>query len=122
MRVERLLDRPIISADLHPSIGANIQGPSLIRVPDWIAGRLGDYYLYFADRKGRYIRLAYADNLLGPMASGTQGCRTVGFGHRGDVGLEGLAAKPHDRHTHVADGDMKALSKARWPRPCRARP
>ena len=38
----------------------------MIRVPDWIVGRLGDYYLYFADHKGRYIRLAYADNLLGP--------------------------------------------------------
>jgi hypothetical protein len=54
VRVERLLDGPIISPDLHPSIGVNIQGPSLIRVPDWIGGRLGDYYLYFADHKGRY--------------------------------------------------------------------
>ena len=31
-----------------------------------MSGRLGNYYLYFADHKGRYIRLAYADNLLGP--------------------------------------------------------
>ena len=66
MRVQRLLDGPIISADLHPSIGRNIQGPSMIRAPDWIESRLGDYYLYFADHKGRYIRLAYADSLLGP--------------------------------------------------------
>jgi hypothetical protein len=66
VRVKRLLDGPIISSDLHPSIGVNIQGPSMIRVPDWIEGRLGDYYLYFADHKGRYIRLAYTDNLLGP--------------------------------------------------------
>jgi hypothetical protein len=66
VRVERVLDRPIISSDLHPSIGANIQGPSLIRTPDWIEGGLGEYYLYFADHKGRYIRLAYADNLRGP--------------------------------------------------------
>jgi hypothetical protein len=66
VRVERLLDGPIISAGLHPSIGPNIQGPSVIRVPDWIEGRRGDYYLYFADHKGRYIRLAFADNLLGP--------------------------------------------------------
>jgi hypothetical protein len=65
-RLERLLDKPIISPDLHPNIGVNIQGPSLIRIPDWIEGRLGDYYLYFADHKGRYIRLAYANNLLGP--------------------------------------------------------
>jgi len=66
VRVQRLLDGPIISTDLHPSIGLNIQGPSMIRAPDCIEGRLGDYYLYFADHKGRYIRLAYADNLLGP--------------------------------------------------------
>jgi len=66
VRVERLLDRPIITPELHPSIGPNIQGPSLIRVPDWAPGRLGRYYLYFADHKGRYIRLAYADDLLGP--------------------------------------------------------
>jgi hypothetical protein len=66
MRVHRLLDRPIVTADLHPSIGTNIQGPSMIRVPDWIADRLGDYYLYFADHKGGYIRLAYADRPEGP--------------------------------------------------------
>lgn len=66
VQVTRLLDRPIIGPDLHPSIGANIQGPSLIRVPDWIEDRLGAYYLYFADHKGSYIRLAYADHLTGP--------------------------------------------------------
>src|SRR5438045_878998 len=66
MRVQRLLDKPIVAPGLHPSIGVNIQGPSMIRVPDWIEGRLGDYYLYFADHKGRYIRLAYADHLAGP--------------------------------------------------------
>ncbi len=66
IRVERPLDAPIITPDSHPSIGDNIQGPSLIRVPDWVAAPLGRYYLYFADHKGRYIRLAYADDLLGP--------------------------------------------------------
>ncbi len=66
VRVERLLDRPIITPALHPSIGENIQGPSLIRVPEWVPGRLGRYYLYFADHKGRYIRLAHADALTGP--------------------------------------------------------
>jgi hypothetical protein len=66
VRIRRLLDRPIITADLHPTIGVNIQGPSMIRVPDWIGNRLGDYYLYFADHKGSYIRLAYADHPAGP--------------------------------------------------------
>jgi hypothetical protein len=66
MRAHRLLDRPIISPELDPSIGVNIQGPSAIRVPDWVPGRLGTYYLYFADHKGSYIRLAYADRVTGP--------------------------------------------------------
>ena len=65
-RVERLLERPIITPGTHPSIGQNIQGPSLIRVPGWVPDALGRYYLYFADHKGSYIRLAYADSLLGP--------------------------------------------------------
>ena len=66
VRVERLLDAPIIRPQLHPSIGTNIQGPSLIRVPDWIEAPLGKYYLYFADHKGSYIRLAYSEDLQGP--------------------------------------------------------
>lgn len=66
MRVTRLHNAPIITPDLHPSIGHNIQGPSLIRVPDWVSEPLGSYYLYFADHKGRYIRLAYTDDLCGP--------------------------------------------------------
>jgi len=66
VRVERLLDAAIITPATHPSIGDNIQGPSLIRVPDWVENPLGRYYLYFADHKGSYIRLAYADALRGP--------------------------------------------------------
>ena len=66
VKVTRLLDKPVIGPDIHPSIGINIQGPSLIRVPNWVENPLGKYYLYFADHKGLYIRLAYADNLTGP--------------------------------------------------------
>ena len=66
VRVERLLDAPIIDASTDPSIGTNIQGPSLIPAPDWLEAPLGRYYLYFADHKGGYIRLAYADALTGP--------------------------------------------------------
>jgi hypothetical protein len=46
--------------------GGNINGPSLIRTPKWLPGRLGAYYLYFAHHTGTYIRLAYADRLEGP--------------------------------------------------------
>lgn len=66
IEVVRLKDGPIIDPATHPSLGQNIQGPSLIRVPEWLPNPLGRYYLYFADHKGRYIRLAYADELAGP--------------------------------------------------------
>ncbi|MBX7257532.1 MAG: hypothetical protein K1Y02_14310 [Candidatus Hydrogenedentes bacterium] len=46
--------------------GKNINGPSLIRVPEWLPNPLGKYYLYFAHHGGKYIRLAYSDNLAGP--------------------------------------------------------
>ncbi len=81
LRVERLLDAPIIGPDLDPSIGENIQGPSLIRVPDWISEPLGRYYLYFADHKGRYIRLAYADDLLGPWSIHAPGSLQIEHSH-----------------------------------------
>lgn len=66
MRVTRLGNGPIITSALGPSIGTNIQGPSLIAAPPWIEEPLGRYYLYFADHKGDHIRLAFADDLTGP--------------------------------------------------------
>jgi hypothetical protein len=73
VRVKRLHDGPIIYPQLDSSLGNNIQGPSLIRVPEWVSNPLGRYYLYFADHKGRYIRLAYADQLTGPWKIYTPG-------------------------------------------------
>ena len=78
MKARRLLDQPIVGPDLHPSIGVNIQGPSLIRVPDWVPNPLGRYYLYFADHKGSYIRLAYADAVIGPWTIHTPGSLHLG--------------------------------------------
>ena len=81
VRVERLGDGPIITPDLHASIGENIQGPSLIRAPEWLEDPLGAYYLYFADHKGRYIRLAYADDLLGPWTIHPPGSLQIADSH-----------------------------------------
>jgi hypothetical protein len=66
MKIERLPDNPIITPDLDPAIGENINGPSLVRVPEWIENPLGKYHLYFASHSGKYIRLAYADSIAGP--------------------------------------------------------
>jgi hypothetical protein len=44
----------------------NVNGPSVIRVPDWVDGPLGRYYMYFAHHRGSFIRFAFADDLNGP--------------------------------------------------------
>ncbi|MCC7494836.1 MAG: hypothetical protein IT204_20945 [Fimbriimonadaceae bacterium] len=65
--VRRVTPAPIISPAMLPGRdGHNLNGPSLIRAPDWLPQRLGRYYLYFAHHSGRYIRLATADQLSGP--------------------------------------------------------
>lgn len=55
---------------LHPGsqvrLGTNVNGPCLIRVPEWVTNPLGRYYLYFAHHQGTFIRLAYADFPEGP--------------------------------------------------------
>ncbi len=70
LTARRLQHNPIITPDTPgydaAELGQNINGPSLIRTPDWLPGRLGRYYLYFAHHQGRHIRLAFADDLAGP--------------------------------------------------------
>jgi hypothetical protein len=66
IKIKRLADSPIIYPEMDSRLGSNINGPSLIRVPDWVEKPLGKYYLYFAAHKGKYIRLAYADRIDGP--------------------------------------------------------
>ncbi|HSI56754.1 MAG TPA: hypothetical protein VLA16_04305 [Ideonella sp.] len=66
MKALRCSRHPLIERASDPSLGNNINGPSLIRVPDWLPHPLGRYYLYFAHHQGRHIRLAFADELGGP--------------------------------------------------------
>lgn len=66
VKVQRLPHNPIISYDSSETLGTKINGPSLIRVPDWIENPLGKYYLYFAHHDGKFIRLAYANQVEGP--------------------------------------------------------
>jgi hypothetical protein len=63
----RVSASPIIRESMLPSEeGVSINGPSLIRVPDWVPHPLGRYYLYFAHHAGESLRLAYADHIEGP--------------------------------------------------------
>ena len=57
--------------------GDNINGPSLIKVPDWVENPLGKYYLYFAHHNGKTIRLAYSDNVTGPYTIHNKGVLSV---------------------------------------------
>lgn len=71
-RTVPLLDQPILPTASQRAAATghlNINGPSLIRVPEWIADALGRYYLYYADHKGSEIKLAYADDLAGPWSA-----------------------------------------------------
>ena len=70
----RSSNNPLVTAAMSPRLSAlsqqqgftNINGPTVIRVPDWVTDPLGTYYMYFAHHKGDFIRMAYADNLDGP--------------------------------------------------------
>lgn len=69
LEVLRLPGNPIVHdalAGLEGEIGANVNGPSLVRVPDWLPQPLARYYLYFAHHHGDFIRLALADRVEGP--------------------------------------------------------
>ena len=62
----RLAQNPLITIATSPSLGDNVNGPSIIRVPSWLPHPLGRYYAYFGHHKGHFIRLAYADAITGP--------------------------------------------------------
>lgn len=90
----RLSSNPIIKPGmpgLTGNLGANINGPSLIRVPDWIERPLGRYYLYFGHHLGKYIRLAYADRISGPWQ----------IYEPGTLGVDRTAC-----HDHIASPDV----------------
>lgn len=78
MRARRLPNNPIVHPGLDTRIGENINGPSVIRVPEWAPNPLGRYYLYFAHHQGTFIRLAYADRIAGPWTVHTPGVLDLG--------------------------------------------
>lgn len=51
---------------MHQIIGNNINGPCCIEVPFWCDDPKGRFYLYFSDHAGDCIKLAYADDIVGP--------------------------------------------------------
>lgn len=111
----RFTKNPIIGSSLlQGPDGEDINGPSLVRTPDWLPGRLGKYYLYFAHHKGKYIRLAYADDLSGPWKiyqPGTlhiQDCKVCenGLPNSANSVRHDGAESAEDEVTHVASPDV----------------
>lgn len=64
----------IFSCLSHPQLGNNINGPSVIRVPNWVKNAPGRYLMYLAHHQGEYIRLAYADSPVGEWVLYEDGC------------------------------------------------
>lgn len=83
MQVKRLLDQPIITPELDESIGVNNQGPSVIRVPDWVENSLGNYYRTYPETVQAEVSGVLgtpADFTVGPFAlfrGSTRACSPV---------------------------------------------
>lgn len=101
-QVERFPGNPIVSPEmLANNDGENINGPSLIRVPAWVSGALGKYYLYFAHHEGSYIRMAYADDLAGPWTVHGPGTLRLE-----DTICDDIAESSYADYRHVASPDV----------------
>lgn len=111
MHCTRIGDGPIIDPATDASIGDNIQGPSAIRVPDWVDEPLGRYYLYFADHKGRHIRLAFADAVAGPWTVHEPGALDLADSHF----LTEPPALSDELRDRYVSGYRKALGDERMP-------
>lgn len=112
MEIERFPENPLVTPETDDSIGTNVNGPSVIRAPEWLPDRLGEYYLYFAGHHGSYVRLAYADDLRGPWTVHPPGTLHIGetmfdgsgtYDYGGNVSSEHVASPD----VHVDDREER---------------
>ena len=115
IRAARLGDGPIIQPDMDGRMGANINGASVIRVPDWAPGALARYYLYFADHRGTYIRLALADRITGPWRMHEPGALALADSHfpTGPLDAEAIGSPAEELYCHIASPDAHVLDDRR---------
>lgn len=103
--VTRLPQNPLLTLKSSASLGTNINGPTVIRVPDWVERPLGRYYMYFANHMGEFIRFAYADTIAGPWK-----IHDPGVMHVRDTALFRPQPDPRetldDFYTHVASPEI----------------
>ena len=101
----RLDQNPLITVRSSSTLGGNVNGPTVIRVPEWIERPLGTYYMYFANHMGDFVRLAYADAIEGPWKiyePGVLHVRDTAFYRDQPDPAETLA----DFYTHVASPEI----------------
>ena len=101
----RLDQNPLITVRSSSTLGGNVNGPTVIRVPEWIERPLGTYYMYFANHMGDFVRLAYADAIEGPWTiyePGVLHVRDTAFYRDQPDPAETLA----DFYTHVASPEI----------------
>jgi hypothetical protein len=53
VRVTRFTTNPLVTVQSSATLGGNVNGPTVIRVPDWVERPLGRYYMY----KESFIRV-----------------------------------------------------------------
>ena len=105
IKVARLPQNPLITPRTSASLGTNVNGPTVIRVPEWVPRPLGRYYMYFANHMGEFIRLAYADRITGPWKihePGVLNVRDTAMFRPGPDPKETL----DDFYTHVASPEI----------------
>ena len=105
IKTARLEQNPLITTRTSKSLGTNVNGPTVIRVPDWVQRPLGRYYMYFANHMGEFIRLAYADSLAGPWK-----IHEPGVLHVRDTAMSRPGPDPketlEDFYTHIASPEV----------------
>jgi hypothetical protein len=103
--VRRFDQSPLVTVQSSPTLGGNVNGPTVIRVPSWVEHPRGRYYMYFANHMGDFIRLAYADQLAGPWRiyePGVLHARDTAFFREQPDPPEAL----DDFYTHVASPEI----------------
>jgi len=105
IKVARFKQNPLITTRTSRSLGTNVNGPTVIRVPEWVKNPLGRYYMYFANHMGEFIRLAYADDIAGPWK-----VHEPGVLHVRDTAMSRPGPDPKetldDFYTHVASPEI----------------
>lgn len=105
VRAVRFPQNPLITTRTSASLGGNVNGPTVIRVPAWVTKPLGRYYMYFANHMGEFIRLAYADAITGPWK-----LHEPGVLHVRDTAMNRPGPDPKEAldsfYTHVASPEI----------------